>query len=666
MDISVDEKTCLNIKEALRLEWLETNGLGGYASSTILNCHTRRYHGLLVANLTEPSGRFVLLSKFEESIQVKDREFFLSFHKYPGVFFPLGYKYLRGFRARPAPHFTYRIGDVVIHKTVMMLQGQDGVLVRYFCERSDIPVMLRLKPFLAFRDFHSLSKENLSLRVATSKVRNGFTISPYDGMPPLFIQTSGTSTFFPSPVWYRNFEYLIEAERGFDFHEDLFQPGILEVELQTGDSVIVSASTRELTAIEKKWDAEEADRRKTAAQAASTAKAFEAPEDRKIVQNLLETSKSFLIKQPRRGKPGRPTVVAGYHWFVDWGRDTLISLPGLTFCAGEPDTGTAILESIGKYEQNGLLPNFFAADGTAHAYNSVDCSLWYFWAIQQMLLHTGNLESVRRFMWPVMVNIFQHFKAGTEHGIYMNEKGLLHAGDAQTQLTWMDASVDGKPVTPRCGYPVDINALWYNAICFLNELSDKFGKDRNEYAALADKIRNAFNETFWIEDGAYLGDVFHEGILDPSVRPNQILAVSLPYSPLDRERSKAVFEKVCRELLTPYGLRTLSPRDRAYQGRYSGGPAERDGAYHQGTVWPWLIGHFGEAYLKVAENRKEAGLFLLADMRGILQEHLKSAGLDFISEIFDGDPPHHPHGCIAQAWSMAEVIRLYFLLSKTL
>ncbi len=664
MNISVDEKICLNVKEALRLEWLDTNGLGGYASSTILNCHTRRYHGLLVSNLPDPPGKFVLLSKFEDSVQVRGKEFFLSVHKYPGVLSPLGYKYLSRFDARPAPHFTYRIGDIVIHKTIMMLQGVDGVLIRYSCETCDSPILVRLKPFLAFRDFHSLSRENLSLCVKTSKTRNGFKIKPYEGMPPLFIQTSGRLSFFPSPLWYRNFEYLVDAERGFDFHEDLFQPGVLEMELQAGKAVIVSASTREIAGIERKWQSEEARRRRTASEAAAVAERFDAREDGEIVQTLVESAKSFLIKQPRKRRPGRPTVVAGYHWFVDWGRDTLISLPGLAFCTEGTDLGIAILKSFGKHERRGLLPNYFAADDGEHAYNSVDCSLWYFWAVQQMLFRTSDLETVRKFMWPVMLRIFQHYRAGTDHGIYMDERGLLHAGDSETQLTWMDAAVNGKPVTPRCGYPVDINALWYNAVRFLGELAGKFGKNREHYDELGDKIRASFNETFWVEDGAYLGDVFYEGLLDRAVRPNQILAVSLPYSPLDRERSRAVVEKVYRELLTPYGLRTLSPRDRAYQGRYGGGPAARDAAYHQGTVWPWLIGHFGEAYLRVAEDADEAAQFLISEMRGSLRDHLRSAGLGYISEIFDGDPPHQPHGCIAQSWSIAEVLRLYFLLNK--
>ena len=664
MDINVDEKTCLNIKESLRLEWLDTNGLGGYASSSILNCHTRRYHGLLVSNLTTPTGRFVLLSKFEESLLIKDSELFLSFHKYPGVFSPLGFKYLRRFQDRIAPHFVYQLGNTVIHKTIMMPYGENGVMVKYSCQRSDERLTLRLKPFLAFRDHHALSKENLSLQVRTFKVHNGFKIQPYDGMPSLFIQTDRHAAFYPSPVWYRNFEYMIEEERGFDYHEDLFQPGILEIALKEGEDVIVTASTREFSGITKKWLTEETRRREGHAQAAATSKQFKNPADQEIMGVLQKAAKAFLIHQPVKNSPGRATVVAGYHWFADWGRDTLISLPGLAFCTNETDHAIAVLKEFGKHEKDGLLPNFFAVSKKDHAYNAADCSLWYFWAVQQMLRQTGDLKTVREDIWPVLIRIFKRYKEGTSHNIFMNGQGLIHAGGASTQLTWMDAIANGKPVTPRGGYAVDLNALWYNAICFIDELADKFEQDKFRCGELIEKSRKAFNETFWIENGAYLGDVFQEGVLDAAVRPNQILAVSLPYSPLDTMRSRGVVEKVLKELLTPYGLRTLSPRDKAYKGRYEGDSMERDSAYHQGTIWPWLIGHFGEAYLKVADNKKEVGEFLLREMRKSLQEHLMSAGLGYISEVFDGDPPHRPNGCIAQAWSVAEAIRLYFILNQ--
>ena len=665
MGISIDETTCLNLKESLRLEWLDSNGLGGYASSSILNCHTRRYHGLLVSNLTVPPGRYVLLSKFEDSLVIRDREFFLSLHRYPNILAPAGHKYLRSFQQDLCPHFIYQIGDVVLHERIMMPYGDDSVMVQYHCESTEKKLILRIKPFLAFRDTHTLSRENLSLQVRTVKAKNGFRIQPYEGMPPLFIQTSIKSTFFPSPVWYRNFEYIIEAERGFDCHEDLFQPGRLEVTLDEGDTVVVMASTSECARIPQAWSGEETRRERLLEKSAAIVKSLNVQtEDKENLETLINGARHFRIHQPQTNKKTRPTIVAGYHWFVDWGRDMLIALPGSTFCCGETEHGVAVLKAIGKHERNGLLPNFFNDHTGEHAYNSVDCSLWYFWAVQQMLYYTGDWETVEKHIWPVLLKIVQHYARGTEHAIFMNEQGLLHAGDETSQLTWMDATVDGRPVTPRNGYAVDINALWYNAVCFMDELAERFGRSRYRMSGLAERVHEAFRETFWIGEGAYLGDVFTDGLINPAVRPNQILAVSLPYSPLDDIQSRCIVEKASRDLLTPFGLRTLSPSDKAYCGRYTGDSASRDAAYHQGTVWPWWVAHYGEAYLKVASGKVPAREFLRRNILTPLGEHLHHAGIGSVSEIFDGDPPHRPNGCIAQAWSVAELIRLHCIVNK--
>ncbi|MFB3925768.1 MAG: amylo-alpha-1,6-glucosidase [Syntrophales bacterium] len=661
MDIYIDERTTLNIKEALRLEWLDTNGRGGYASSTILHCHTRRYHGLFVSNLKEPAGRFVLLSKFEDSVFSGDKEVFLSFHKYPDVYFPHGYKYLTEFRAGLYPSFTYQIGSIRILKSIMAVHGEDLVLIKYDVLQGDIPFTLRVKPFIAFRNFHQLTRENLDLHVRTYKARNGFKIQPYDGMPPLFVQAGSRCSFFPSPVWYRNFEYIVEAERGFDYREDLFQPGVFEIPLKEGTSVIFSASLREYKgSLKNKWAGEKTRREKDDARITSALSSVKDPGDREMMGNLIKAGRHFVI----RSLSGGPGIIAGYHWFYMWGRDALIALPGLTFCSGLTDEGTAILRSMGRLEKDGLLPNFIADNEKNNAYNSVDSSLWYFWAVQQMLKYTGDLKSVEEYMWPVMKRIIKKFMAGTVNRIFMDGSGLLHAGDRRTQLTWMDACVNGRPVTPRYGYPVEINALWYNAVCFVNELAEKFGDDKFTFGDVVNRIKKSFNDIFWIEEGEYLGDVYHDGVLDHAVRPNQIFAVSLPFPPLEQDRWRSVVERVGKELLTPYGLRTLSPGNRFYRGRYAGDPASRDSAYHQGTVWPWFIGHYGEAYLKVAEDKEAARAFLLGNLGKSLSEHLKKAGLGFISEIFDGDPPHHPNGCIAQAWSVAEVIRLYMILNN--
>ncbi len=665
MTLSIDERTCQNMRESLRQEWLETNGMGGYASGTITGCHTRKYHGLLVANLAEPAGRYLLLSKFEDSIVTDDQEFALACHRYPGVFHPHGHRYLNAFSLEGCPVFRYRIGDTVIHKSIAMVHGENTVLVRYRVEHNAFPVTLRLKPLLAFRGHHELKHEDGVIRTRTDAVEHGFRIHPYDGLPPLFLQTSRPSTFSPVPDWYRRFEYMVEAERGYDHHEDLFCPGVMEVSLQHGQSVVVSAAlTLQTGHSEQAWDREMVRRHTTRQFDHETAKRHGNARLTPLLFPLIQTARRFVIRTPTPDR--RPTILAGYPWFDDWGRDTLISLPGLTFCSGNPEVGIAILKSMGPHERNGLIPNFFAANPAHNAYNSVDASLWYFWAVQQMLAWTGDRETVRLHFWPVMQRILEQFMAGTSNDIFMDRNGLLHAGNHATQLTWMDAQAYGKPVTPRHGCAVEINALWYNALCFTAQLARDFEENLPWPDDLTTRVKTAFSKLFWMESENCLADAFANGILDTSIRPNQILAASLPFSPLDGHQRIGVVERVRKDLLTPFGLRTLSPRDPAYCGRYEGDQEHRDAAYHQGTVWPWLLGHFGEAYLRVTMDRQQAVRFLLKEIQPLLDYSLKGPGLFNVPEIFDGDPPHRPNGCPAQAWSTAELIRLFTLCSRGL
>jgi len=355
-------------------------------------------------------------------------------------------------------------------------------------------------------------------------------------------------------------------------------------------------------------------------------------------------------------------VIAGYPWFASWGRDTLISIPGLAFGTGRIGEGIEILAEICLHESDCLLPNFCSADCAPEAYNTVDSSLWYFWAVQELLRISGDKALIRDRFWPVMKRIIRSFMDGTRFGIGMDARGLLHAGDGQTALTWMDATVGGIPVTPRHGYPVEINALWYNALCFARDLAAAFGEPAFSGGDLIPLLRRSFREVFWNPREGSLGDVFRDGVLDTAVRPNQIFAVSLPFSPLDPVQQTAVVRAVREQLLTPCGLRTLSPADPAYRGRYRGSPAERDGAYHQGSVWPWLLGAFGEAALRVADDPKQEKENLRRYLRTFLRQHLVEAGIGSVSELFDGDAPHRPGGCIAQAWSVAELLRLYKLL----
>jgi predicted glycogen debranching enzyme len=577
------------------------------------------------------------------------------------VFFPQGNHFLKEFRLAQFPRFTYESDDFRVHKAILMIHGEDRVLIKYDIEHCTAPGVLSVKPFIAFRGYHALTSQNMYLQTKTCAIENGFKITPYDGMPHIFMHTDVESQFHPSPVWHNNFEYRVEKERGFDWHEDLFRPGIFEVPVKKGSSVIFSAS---LDFCEERlgelWLAETRRRDLEAEETEEIAEKFNHEEDKIHIRNLIASGRQFLIKTPS----GRPAIIAGYHWFGDWGRDTLISLPGLTFCIGRISEGIAILASLGAHERDGLLPNYFSDDETGNAYNTVDTSLWYFWAVQQMLKHTDDSEPLKTRIWPAMKRILHGYMGGTAFNIHMDKNGLIWAGDKDTQLTWMDATVHNRPVTPRWGYAVEINALWYNAVCFAHELARRFDDHEFFFHDLIPRIQRSFVNTFWIESESYLGDVFCEGHLDRAVRPNQILAVSLSYSPLEPHQWSGVVERVKHRLLTSVGLRTLSPEDRHYKGCYEGNGYARDAAYHQGTVWPWMLAHFGEAYLKVENDKAQAKNFLIALIRAFVTRHMREAGVGCVSEIFDGDPPHRPNGCISQAWSAAGLIRLYILLNE--
>jgi len=649
MAIEVVKKDCINIAKALGLEWLDTNGTGGYASSTVLGCNTRRYHGLLVARLEQPPGKFVLLSKLDDSLAVGDHEHHLSVHQYPGVIFPRGHRYLTRFTLGRVPSFTYTVGGTRVVKEVALLEGRNAVLVRYHAARNRSGALLRVRPLLAYRDFHALTRENIDLRVRTFPARDGFSIAPYEGMPPLYMRVSGRFELFRGPTWYRDFEYFVEQRRGFDFREDLFCPGLIEIELLQGDSVILAASTEEITDdLEELWQAELERRRRFHRRLRGT----------DFQKTLMTAARQFLTTDAR----GRTAITAGYHWFQEWGRDALIALPGLTLYNGQRGVYLEVLATFAAHERDGLIPNFIGASDDRNAYNSADASLWFAYATQKYLESTRDADGVRRVAWPTLARVFAAYRDGTRHGIRMLESGLLTAGSATEQLTWMDAVVDGAPVTPRNGCAVELNALWYNLVRFVEELGRRFGEPiADEAAALAPRIAQAFVETFWIEERGHLADVWRDGTVDPALRPNQILAVSLPYSALDEERALALLGAVSRELLSTLGLRTLSPRAAHYAGRYEGGPAARDRAYHNGTVWPWLIGHYGEALLHYSAD-KEWAIGVLERVLEAFEPHLREAGLGTVSEVFDGDPPQTPGGCISQAWSVAELLRLTKLI----
>jgi len=509
---------------------------------------------------------------------------------------------------------------------------------------------LRVKPLLAFRNFHETTRANRQVNSQISSAHHGVMVWPYPDLPPLFMQGEKEARFQPAPDWYYNAEYLVEEERGFPYSEDLFLPGVLEYSIEHGQSGIFAVGTEEVKEnLHELWEGETEKRRTLAA-------AKPGPDAR-----LVREASRFLITDPQ----GNWNVIAGYHWFDCWGRDALISLPGLTFCVGRMNKGVQVLQHISRTMQDGLVPNYYAGDGN-HAWNSADASLWYVWAVQKMLAHAPeHMPVLREEFWPRIKDILSSYRAGRHQDIYTDDACMLHVGNAQTQLTWMDAQIGGRPVTPRYGCPVEINALWYNALAFGDYLGQLFHEPEFCCPALLRKMRETFRRRFWINRrGGYLADVWREGFSDGSIRPNQLFAVSLPYPVLEEELQPFVVECARNHLLTPFGLRTLSPNDAGYEGSYEGPPERRDAAYHQGTVWPWLLGHYTEALLRVAWDIPAAVGSLLTKVTPLFTQHLREAGLGSISEVFDGSPPHLPNGCIAQAWSVAECLRLLRLSQR--
>lgn len=646
--IHFDENICGNFAEAIEREWLETNGLGGFASSTIIGLNTRRYHGLLMAATKPPVGRMLLLSKLEETLVINGERFDLSANQYPGAIHPEGHRYMKEFRLDPFPTFVYEVAGVTLEKSVFMVHGENTVVVEYKRRKKSRSVKdcrLELHPLTAFRDYHSTAHENGSLNNHVETSAGLATIKPYADLPKLFF-AHDAEELTATGYWYRNFEFKTERERGLDFSEDLFNHFALKFDLGKTSAATVVASTNEHKA------ADAAKLRK--AEIARRQKLLAGVKRDELIQALTLAADQFIV-----ARGDQKTIIAGYHWFADWGRDTMIALPGLTLTTGRHDIAKSILLEFAKHVDRGMLPNRFPDAGEAPEYNTVDATLWYFEAVHALLAHTGDYEFVRANLYDVLKDIIGWHERGTRYRIHVDEDGLLFAGEPGVQLTWMDAKVGDWVVTPRIGKPVEIQALWFNALKVMVELATKFGEADNaaRFNSMAERAKESFNRQFWNEAAGCLFDVVDGDVRDASIRPNQIFAVSLSHSMLDNERAKQIVAVVERDLLTPVGLRSLSPNDPNYIGIYQGDTLSRDGAYHQGTVWTWPIGAFITAYLKANGKSKAARKQARKWLDGFLP-HLSEAGLGQVAEIFDGDAPHTPRGCVAQAWSVAELLRV--------
>ena len=639
--------TLRDLPAATSREWLETNGIGGFSSSTIIGLNTRRYHGLLTAATKPPVGRVVMLSKLEETLVIDDRRYELSANQYPGVTHPQGFNYQTGFRLDPFPIFTYEVEGLRLEKSVFMVQGQNTAVIYYELKSDggafDL-IRLEIRPLIAFRDYHSTTHENGALNSHVNTEDGLTTIAPYGDLPSLHfahdiceVDTDG--------FWYRNFQYAVEQERGLDFMEDLFSPFLLSFDLLARARARIVASTERIeVANADQYRKVEISHRKAIPSGATKAN--------ELVPKLTLAADQFIVARERC-----KTVIAGYHWFSDWGRDTMIALPGLMLATGRAEIAKSVLAEFANHVDQGMLPNRFPDAGETPEYNTVDATLWFFEAVRALLAYTADYEFVRENLYAVLTDIVDWHVKGTRYNIHVDADGLLFSGEPGVQLTWMDAKIGDWVVTPRHGKPVEIQALWYNALRVMEQLAGKFKDNRakEKYAAMADRARDSFNALFWNEATGCLYDVVNGEAHDASVRPNQIFAISLKNSLVSQERAAEILRVVERELLTPRGLRTLSPNDTQYHGRYEGNPASRDSVYHQGTVWPWLMGPYITAYVKTFGTKR--GRAAMAQWLKNFETHLNEACLRQVSEIFDGDAPHAPSGCVAQAWSVAEILR---------
>ena len=640
--LTKEKEITSNFNSAIEYEWLETNGLGGWSGSTIAGANTRRYHGLLVAATNPPVERTVLLSKLEETIIVNENRFDLSCNIYPGnIIHPAGNRYLHSFSKGLNPEWIFEANGIQLKKTLTMIHGENTVVITYEVIHAASSFQLEFLPLIAARGYHSLQKESDALQWDAGFTNGIFHNKP--GGTDLFIQIPGAK-YEHHPQWFRNFQYPVEQYRGLDHSEDLLNHGIFTVDLREGNrlSIIVSTTDplgRDADALVSR----ELLRRRRLL--------FEKPDD-ELLHQLILAADQFIVK---RGDDLK-TIIAGYHWFTDWGRDTMISLPGLCLATGRSDDAKKILTAFAHSVSEGMLPNRFQDNNEQPEYNNVDGTLWYFIAVHKYLQATGDKEFVLGEILPVLKDIIDwHFK-GTRYNIKADDDGLLYAGEAGQQLTWMDARIGDRVVTPRMGKPVEIQALWYNALMIFSQLLTDNGQEKDAAIVLisADKCRRSFIERFWYADGGYLYDVINENDQpDPSLRPNQLFAISLPFELITGEQARSILSIIEKELYTPAGLRTLPIKDSRYIGKYGGDQWHRDSAYHQGTVWSWLLGPYVDALVKTNDDKKKIAVVIEG-----FRQHIAEACIGSVSEIFDAGAPHHPRGCIAQAWGVAEWLRV--------
>ncbi|MFT3784629.1 MAG: amylo-alpha-1,6-glucosidase [Tepidisphaeraceae bacterium] len=631
---SFRQETYGELQPFIDREWLLTNGTGSFASSTVVGCNTRRYHGLLVAATLPPVGRILALSRLAETVAIENHvtPVELSINYFQQHLIPRGDRYLRSFELDDTARFEYDADGVLVSKEVMLCWGRPIVGIRYVIDPGPHKqAELRVNPFVALRDFHATQRKGEFMydlthgERACSVARHGLKLS----------MKVDHGSFYSRPDWWYDHTYPIETERGLDDREDLFTPGYFSVTVTQRTAMTLWASTNGLDGLEF-----EAERKKIVASSG-------VPTMPTVTQQrLARAAGQFIVRRNRDGDGVGASILAGFPWFADWGRDTMISLPGLLLSTGRKREAGQVLSVFAGHVSEGMIPNVFDDYSNEPAYNTVDASLWFIHAVHEYLRVAKDRDLYDSLLRPACEQIVAGYRAGTRFNIKMDETDcLISAGDAKTQLTWMDAKCAGIAFTPRHGKAVEINALWYNALMQLGETE------------LAAKVKTNFAKKFYISPYRGLADVITDDHVDKSIRPNQIFAVSLPHSALELDQQRAVVEVVRRELLTPFGLKTLASGEPGYQPRITGNQFDRDKAYHNGTIWPWLIGGFLEAYLRVnarsAEAKEQAKRWLTP-----LVQSMEEGCLGSISECFEAQPPHRPVACYAQAWSVAEALRL--------
>ncbi len=665
-EVQFGREVCGELEAGEAREWLVTNGLGGFASGTVAGTATRRYHGLLIAALKPPTGRTLLVSGLDESVSYLGARYSLATNRWlSGFVSPSGYLQIENFFLEGTkPVWQYALADGLLEKRVWMKQGENTTYVQYMLVRASGPVELDAKVLVGYRDFHGTTRAD-SFQMRNEPVEKGLRLTAFDGATPFYLKSAGASVE-ARQEWYRDFFLPAERERGLDDHEDRLYAAEFHARLGLGESVTLVFTTEHGASLDgeearseqsnhelklfQTWQAKHAETCRTPAE-----------DEPGWLWQLVLAADQFVVKRalPKDGEG--QSVIAGYPWFSDWGRDTMIALPGLTLSQGRPEVARRILHSFTQYVEAGMLPNHFPDGGGAPEYNTVDAGLWYFEAVRQYFQATHDLGLLSE-LYPVLAGMVDAHVRGTRYNIKVDPgDALLYAGGPEVQLTWMDVKIGDWVVTPRTGKAVEINALWINALHSMMGFSRALVKPGEGYAKLAEKAARNFLR-FWNPERDCCYDVIDAPGVgnDPTLRPNQIFAVSLPFSPLGERQQRSVVDVVAQNLLTSYGLRSLAASEPGYKGKYGGGARERDSAYHQGTVWAWLLGPFALAHFRVYRDREAAQSFL--EPLGLT---IHAGGLGTIGEIFGGDAPFPAAGCFAQAWSVAEVFRAWELLNAS-